>query len=117
MRMLDPPGATDPSACRVAALSASHDSALIKSCAQTEQTGASQPSVKTFHMEKIQILEQAEGPKAVPVFQRLRRLTMRLNPSSQEERKHNLDIGEEPRRSLKKCRTLSAMPTDESLEE
>jgi hypothetical protein len=91
--------------------------ALITSCEQTEQTGVSQPGVKTFHMDKIQILEQAEGPKAVPVFQRLRRLTMRLNPSSQEERKHNLDIGEGPSRSLKKCRTLSAMPTDESLEE
>ena len=51
MMMLDPPGATDPSACRIAALSASHDSALIKSCAQTEQTGASQPSVKSFHSD------------------------------------------------------------------
>jgi hypothetical protein len=91
--------------------------ALITSCEQTEQTGASQSGVKTFHMDKIQILEQADGPKAVPAFQRLRRLTMRLNPSSQEERKHNLDIGEGPSRSLKKCRTLSAMPTDESLQE
>ena len=91
--------------------------ALITSCEQTEQTGASQPGVKTFHMDKIQILEQAEGPQAIPVFQKLRRLTMRLEPPSQEERKHNLDISEEPSRPWKKCRTLSAMPTDDSLEQ
>ena len=90
--------------------------ALITSCEQTEQTGASQPVVKTFHMDKIQILEQAEGSRAIPVFQKLRRLTMRLEPSSQEERKHNLNIIEEPSRPWKKCRTLSYMPTDESLE-
>jgi hypothetical protein len=91
--------------------------ALITSCEQTEQTGASQPGVKTFHMDKIQILEQAEGPQAIPVFQKLRRLTMRLEPPSQEERKHNLDISEEPSRPWKKCRTLQAMPTDDSLEQ
>ena len=91
--------------------------ALITSCELTEQTDVSQLGVKTFHMEKIQILEQADGPKAVPVFQRLRRLTMRLNPVRHEGHKHNLDIGEGPSRCLKKCRTLSAMPTDESLEE
>jgi len=89
--------------------------ALITSCEQTEQTGASQPSVKSFHMDKIQILEHAEGPKAATAFQRLRRLTMRLNPPSTEERKHTLALVEEPSRALKKCRTLSAMPTDESL--
>ena len=83
----------------------------------SEQTGASQPGVKTFHMDKIQILEQAEGPQAIPVFQKLRRLTMRLEPPSQEERKHNLNISEEPSRPWKKCRTLSAMPTDDSLEQ
>jgi hypothetical protein len=91
--------------------------ALITNCEQTEQASAPQPGVKTFHMEKIQILEQAEGPKAVAVFQRLRRLTMRLNPSSQEEHKHTLAIENELSRPLKKCRTLSAMPTDDSLEE
>ena len=85
--------------------------ALITSCEQTEL------GVKTFHMDKIQILEQAEGPQAIPVFQKLRRLTMRLEPLSQEERKHNLDISEEPSRPWKKCRTLSAMPTDDSLEQ
>ena len=39
--------------------------AIITSCEQTEQTGASQPSVKSFHMDKVQILEHKEGPKAV----------------------------------------------------
>jgi hypothetical protein len=91
--------------------------ALITSCELVEQTGASQPVVKSFHMDKIQILEQADGPKAIPVFQRLRRLTMRLNPSSTEERKHTFSFSEEPGRTLKKCKTLSAMPTDESLAE
>jgi hypothetical protein len=87
--------------------------AFITSCEET--SGASQPAVKNFLMDKLQILEQADGPKAVKVFQRLRCLTMRLNPSNKEERKHNLTINEKPNRPLKKCRTLSAMPTDESL--
>ena len=86
--------------------------ALTTSCEQTEQTDVSQLGVKTFHMENIQILEQADGPETVPVFQRLRRLTMWLNPVRHESHKHNLDIGEGPSRCLKKCRTLSAMPTD-----
>ena len=87
--------------------------AFITSCEET--SCASQPAVKNFHMDKIQILEQADGLKAVPVFQRLRCLTMRLNPSNTEERKHTLTIDEKPNRPLKQCRTLSAMPTDESL--
>jgi len=87
--------------------------AFITKCEET--SGASQPAVKNFHMDKIQILEQADGPKAVPVFQRLRCVTMRLNPSNKEERKHTLTIDEKPNRPLKQCKTLSAMPTDESL--
>jgi len=87
--------------------------AFITSCEET--SCASQPAVKNFHVDKIQILEQADGPKAVPVFQRLRCLTMRLKPSNKEERKHTLTIDEKPNRPLKQCRTLSAMPTDESL--
>ena len=70
--------------------------ALTTSCEQTEQTDVSQLGVKTFHMETIQILEQADGPETVPVFQRLRRLTMWLNPVRHESHKHNLDIGEGP---------------------
>jgi hypothetical protein len=87
--------------------------AFITSCEET--SCASQPAVKNFLMDKLQILEQADGPKAVKVFQRLRCLTMRLNPSNKEERKHTLTIDEKPNRPLKQCRTLSAMPTDESL--
>ena len=89
--------------------------ALISRCEET--TSASQPGMKTFHMDKMQILEQSDGPKAVPVFQRLRCLTMRLNPSNKEERKHTLTIDEKPNRPLKQCKTLSAMTTDESLAE
>ena len=89
--------------------------ALITSCEETKQPSPSQPDVKKFHMDKIQILEQADGPKAVPVFQRLRCLTMRLNPSNTDERKHTLTIDEKPNRPLKQCKTLSAMPSDESL--
>ena len=68
-------------------------------------------------MDKMQLLEPAEGTKAIPVFQRLRRLTMRLNPANQDEPKPTLDVDEDHSRPLKKARTLSAMPTDESLKE
>ena len=87
--------------------------ALISRCEET--TSASQPGMKTFHMDKMQILEQSDGPKAVPVFQALRVLTMKLNPSNNSDHKHDLTIDENPDRPLKRCRTLSAMPTDESL--
>ena len=91
--------------------------ALITSCEQRENGTAAQPAVKSFGMEKMQLLEPAEGTKAIPVFQRLRRLTMRLNPANQDEPKHTLDVDEDHNRPLKKAKTLSAMPTDESLKE
>ena len=91
--------------------------ALIASCEQTENGTAAQPVVKSSVMEKMQLLEPADGTKAIPVFQRLRRLTMRLNPANQDEPKHTLDVDEDHSRPLKKARTLSAMPTDESLKE
>ena len=68
-------------------------------------------------MEKMQLLEPAEGAKAIPVFQRLRRLTMRLNPTNEDEPKPTLNIDEDESRPFKKARTLSAMPIDESLKE
>ena len=91
--------------------------AFITNCEDITQASASQPGIKSFHLDKLQILEQTEGPKAVLVFQRLRRLTMRLNPPSTEERKHTLDFAEEPAPMMKKCRTLCAVPTDKSLDE
>ena len=91
--------------------------AFITNCEDIAQASASQPGIKSFHLDKLQILEQTEGPKAVLVFQRLRRLTMRLNPPSTEERKHTLDFAEEPAPMMKKCRTLCAVPTDKSLDE
>ena len=89
--------------------------AFITSCGQTENDSAAQPVVKSFAMDKMQLLEPAEGTKAIPVFQRLRRLTMRLNPATQDEPKPTLDVNVDNSRPLKKARTLSAMPTDESL--
>ena len=68
-------------------------------------------------MDKMQLLEPAEGTKAIPIFQRLRRLTMRLKPASQDEPKPTLDVHEDDSRPSKKAKTLSAMPTDESLKE
>ena len=91
--------------------------ALITSCVQTENGRADQPAVKSFGMDKVQILEPAEGTKAIRVFQRLRRLTMRLNPANQDEPKPTLHVAEDDSRPLKKARTLCAMPTDESLKE
>ena len=91
--------------------------ALITSCEQTENGSAAQPAVKSFGMEKMQLLEPAEGNKAIPIFQRLRRLTMRLNPKNEDEPKPTLNIDEDQSRPLKKARTLCAMPTDESLKE
>ena len=91
--------------------------ALITSCEQTKNDNAAQPVIKSFGMDKMQLLEPAEGAKAIPVFQRLRRLTMRLNPTNQDEPKPTLDVAEDHSHPLKKARVLNAMPTDESLNE
>ena len=91
--------------------------ALVTSCDQTDNDTAGQPVVKNFGMDKMQLLEPAEGNNAILVFQRLRRLTMRLNPSNQDEPKPTLDVDEDHSRPFKKAKTLKAMPTDESLKE
>ena len=91
--------------------------ALITSCEQTDTGGASQPAVKSFGMEKMQLLEPGMGTQAVHVFQRLRRLTMRLNPANQDVPKPTLHVDEDTSSPFKKARTLSSMPTDESLKE
>ena len=91
--------------------------ALITSCEQTENGSAAQPVVKSFGMDKMQVLEPTEGTKAIHVFQRLRRLTMRLNPANQDQPKPTLDVDEDLSSPLKKARTLRAMPTDVSLNE
>ena len=91
--------------------------ALITSC-ELDQSGSDiKPVVKSFVMDKMQLLEPAEGIKAVLIFQRLRRLTMRLNPANQDEPRPTLDVEEDHNRPFKKARTLSAMPTDASLPE
>ena len=91
--------------------------ATVTSCEQTENASAAQPAVKSFGMDKMQLWEPVEGAKAIPAFQRLRGLTMRLNPANQDEPKPTLDVHEDDSRPLKKARTLCAMPTDESLKE
>ena len=90
--------------------------ALITSCKQKGTSGATQPVV-SFGMDKMQLLEPADGAKAMPIFQRLRRLTMRLNPSNTDEPSATLNVDEDQDHPLKKARTLCAMPTDTSLKE
>ena len=89
--------------------------ALITSCEQTENGSIAQPVVKSFGMDKMQLLEPAEGTKAIHVFQRLRRLTMRLNPANEDQPKPTLDVDEDLSSPMKKARTLRAMPTVVSL--
>ena len=91
--------------------------ALITSCEQAENADDAQPVVKSFGMDKMQLMEPTEGPKAIAVFQRLRRLCMRLNPANEDEPKPTLHVDEDQSRPLKKAKTLSAMPTDASLPE
>ena len=66
--------------------------ALISSCELTDTGSASQPAVKSFGMDKMQLLEPEMGTQAIPVFQRLRRLTMRLNPTNQDRPKTTLHV-------------------------
>ena len=80
-----------------------------------DTNGASPSGCKTFGMEKMQVLEPEVETKAIHVFERLRRLTMRLNSASQEAPKPTLQVEEDDSSPLKKARTLSSMPTDESL--
>ena len=91
--------------------------ALITSCEQKDTGGASQPAVKSFGMEKMQLLEPGMKTQAVHIFERLRRLTMRLNSASQDVPKPTLQVQEDSSSPFKKARTLSSMPTDESLKE
>ena len=91
--------------------------ALITSCEQKDTGGASQPAVKSFVMEKMQLLEPGMKTQAVHIFERLRRLTMRLNSASQDEPRPTLQVQEDSSSPFKKARTLSSMPTDESLKE
>ena len=91
--------------------------ALITSCELTDTNDASQPAAKSFGMEKMQILEPGMEIQAVHVFKRLRRLTMRLNPANEDVPKSTLQVEHNTSSPLKKARTLSCMPTDESLKD
>ena len=78
--------------------------ALISSCELTDTGSASQPAVKSFGMDKMQLLEPEMGTQAIPVFQRLRRLTMRLNPANQDRPKTTLHVDEDSSSPFKKAR-------------
>ena len=60
-----------------------------------ETVSADQPDVKSLNMEKMQLLEPGDGQKAIPVFQGLRTLTKKVNPTNTDECKHTLDIAED----------------------
>ena len=90
---------------------------LITSCDVKDSSGASQPGAKTFGIEKIQLLEPTMEAQAVRLFERLRRLTMRLNSESQDVPKPTLQVAQDESSPFKKARSLSVMPTDESLPE
>ena len=92
--------------------------AFITKCTSDTPSSATDDSTcgnKHCQLEKLQLLDASEGKNAVAVFQRLRSLTMKVNPESNEARKHDLDFAEEAQKSLKKCKTLRVMPTDASL--
>ena len=93
--------------------------AFITTCADSPSSAKddSPSDNKHCHLDKLQLLDASEGANAVAVFQRLRRLTMKVNPESNEGHKHDLDFAEESQKALKKCKTLKAMPTDVSLGE
>ena len=90
-----------------------HAIAFITSCTKDD----SPSDHKHCQLEKVQLLDASQGANAVAVFQRLRRLTMRVNPESNQGHKHDLDFAEESQKALKKCKTLKAMPPDVSLGE
>ena len=91
--------------------------ALITSCEQTNTGSTSQPAVKSFGMDKMQQLEPMMGTQAIPVFQRLRRLTMILNPAHEAEPKPTLDVDEDHWRALERAKTLNTAPTDQYLKD
>ena len=92
---------------------ARHAIAFITTCTKDDSPSGH----KHCHLDKLQLLDQGEGANAVAVFQRLRRVTMKVNPESNEGHKHDLDFAEESQQALKKCKTLKSLPTHISLSE
>ena len=91
--------------------------ALIVGCQENNTETTPPVTKKVFSMDKLQILEPEMELQAIATFQKLRRLTMRLNPVSEEEPKSSLDLDESHCSPFKKARTLCVMPTDESLKD
>ncbi len=71
-----------------------------------------------FHVHKLEYLEPDQITHAIACFQKLRNLSMRIHPESEEKRSHNVACAEKfgPSPEAKKARTLRTVPTDGSLE-
>ena len=70
----------------------------------------------TIQMETAEFIEQDEAAEAIECFKRLRELCRQILPRGTQKRSHSMidDFNVSPN-SLKKCKTLSAMPSDASL--
>ena len=87
---------------------------------QVESSGDAdgQQATVSLMVEKLECIESGDAEHAMASFRKLRRLSMRLHPVSEEKRSHALDhLFLEAPRELKRCRTLRAVPTDVSLPE
>ena len=71
-----------------------------------------------FIVEKMEFVEPSDVDSAVQVFQKLRRLSMKLEPDNTQKMSRRLAIPYTPDSSeAKRCRTFATVPTDESLED
>ena len=87
---------------------------FITKCQLIDTGDAAEPKRKSFEMDKIQILESGEAMAVKSVFQKLRRLTNRLNSSNQDEPKRDLEVNPDDL-PFSKARKLQQWPTGESL--
>ena len=87
---------------------------FITKCQLIDTGDAAEPKRKSFEMDKIQILEPGKAMAAKSVFQKLRRLTNRLDSSNQDEPKRDLEVNPDDL-PFSKARKLQQWPTGESL--
>jgi hypothetical protein len=73
---------------------------------------------KTLYMQKAEYIEPSDVANAVRCFKRLRMLCKKINPIPDAKRghMHATDFTENPQ-NMKKCKTLRAVPTDESMKD
>ena len=73
---------------------------------------------KTCHVHKLEYVEPDDTDKAIKCFRKLRTLSKRIMPDlTMKKSKCMESVFNTPPSSLKRCRTLEAVPTDESLQE